>query len=67
MTMLQINDHEPTRKPDDVHVGDDGADLAVFLIAARYGLKPHVARAVCELAHIGAGEDRAPTSGGRAK
>jgi hypothetical protein len=44
---------------------DDGADLAVLLIAARYGLTHSTARVVCELAHIGRNDDR-PASGGRA-
>jgi hypothetical protein len=58
--------HKECRPRNQDHVDDDGADLAVSIIAARFGLTHSTARVVCELAHIGAGEDRAPASGGRA-
>jgi hypothetical protein len=66
--MLICNDHEPARKPDDVHVGDAGADLDVALIlAARFHLQPHIAKLVVGLAGLGGGDDRATASGGRTK
>jgi hypothetical protein len=46
---------------------DDGAELAVSIIAARYGLTQSLAKTVCELARIGACDDRTTASGGRAK
>jgi len=52
--MIQINDHEPARKSDDVHVGYDGGDLDVALIlAGRFHLQPHLARLIAELACLG--------------
>ena len=45
--------HKECRPKNQDHVDDDGADLAVFIIAARYGLTAARAKVVCELARIG--------------
>jgi hypothetical protein len=58
--------HKECRPKNQDHVDDDGADLAVFIIAARYGLTPSTARVICEQAHIGRNDDGRPASGGRA-
>jgi hypothetical protein len=60
--MRRYTDRRPKNQDREV---DDGADPAVLLIAARFGLSSSLARAVCELAHIGINEDRRATSGGR--
>jgi hypothetical protein len=65
--MSRYNEREISRKPDDVLVGDDGADLAVLLIGARFGLKPHIARLVVAHAGLGGSGDRTAASGGRTK
>ncbi len=65
--MLQYNKRPIQGKPD-LRSADDvtDAERAVAIIAARYGLKPHVARTVCALARIGPSDDR-PASGCRVK
>ncbi len=45
---------------------DDGADLAVLFVAARFHLPMNIARVVAEHAGLGRSDDRTPASGGRA-
>jgi hypothetical protein len=64
MTMLRYNNCSPERKHN--READDGdRDWVARSIARKFGLSANVAHLVCELAHIGAGEDRAPASGGK--
>jgi len=62
--MWRYTDRRPKNQDRDA---DDGADLAVSIIAARYGLTRTLAKVICEHARIGSSEDRATASGGRAK
>jgi hypothetical protein len=57
--MFEYNDGPPEGKHNQDRDADDGADLAVFIIAARFGLTHSLARVVCERARIGGCDDRA--------
>jgi hypothetical protein len=63
--MLQYNEQPLQGKQD--RDADEDFDLAVSIIAARFQLQPHIAKLVVGLAGLGAAEDRATASGGRAK
>lgn len=63
--MIEINKRQPARKAN--HVADDVADLAVFIIAARFHLPMNIARVVAEHAGLGRSDDQASGSGGRIK
>ena len=55
--MLNYNELSQQCKPDHAAV-DDGADLAVLIIASRFNLAPHVARLVVHHAGLGGSENR---------
>jgi hypothetical protein len=66
--MSDYTRRQPARKSDHGCIDDDGdRDWVARSIARKFGLSANVAHLVCELARIGAGEDRAPASGGRTK
>ena len=62
--MSRYTDRRPRNQDQDA---DDGADLAVAVVARRYGVTKSLAKVICELARIGRSDDRAASSGGKTK
>ncbi len=66
--MIGINERPPGGKDNQIPADDDGdRDWVAYSVARRFGLNISLARRVRELGGLGATEERAASSGGRAK